>query len=297
MSAWGARAGHGTRLRRGNYSTLPADNYIEFDRPGQYLWTPPSGASFIDVIVIGGGAGGTSGACGAAGTARSGGGAGGAGGKTLHTVVLDKAYFSTIRGPWFVTVGPGGAGAPASSGASTQGVAGTGSSVALKFNDVRMTNWSLTAGGGNLGGILTTGGSGGGGTWTGQTGGSSAGAPSTKTDIACLAGGGGGSLTNLDVASAGGAGGSYSVASGVSVSALSGGAANNNGLDSFPLFVLGRSGIGPSGGGASAAGPGGKGGDGVRGAGGAGGGASVTGQLSGAGGNGGDGVVIFVVHY
>lgn len=83
-------------------------------------WTKRTGLKAVRVVVIGGGAGGGSGRKGAAGSARSGGGGGGGG------AMSDATFPATLLGATeTVTVGTGGAGAPAQATNSTNGTAGT----------------------------------------------------------------------------------------------------------------------------------------------------------------------------
>jgi PKD repeat protein len=128
---------------------------VRFDGAGTMSWTPPSGVSQVDYLVVGGGGeGGDGGTFSGTGEPYPGGG-GGAGG-----VLTGSAY--SVAGAQTVTVGAGG------STSSSLTPANGGNSV---FS-------SITAIGGGSGGTVTsgnavlpkTGGSGGGGAGTGQNG-------------------------------------------------------------------------------------------------------------------------------
>lgn len=277
---------------------------------GQYTWSIPAGAKFVEFYTISGGAGGGSGRRGAVGSACGGGGGGGSGDvKTCRVAVssLESLFIS-------IFVGAGGAGGAAVTANDTNGNNGvSGESSAVLYTStstaiIRHDSFGFRGVGGT-----TSGGAGGAGAWvhfspgqhqTGGAGGNgvtAAAAPSVVSGnqgASPTAGGGGGGISTAEAVQPGGASQSPYRADGIlspSVGAAGGGA-GGNGVTGFAMF--GPAGGGGAGGGSSVSSAGGNGGNGAfPGGGGGGGGASRNGFNSGAGGNGGDGFVRITVWY
>lgn len=257
-----------------------------FTANGSYV--PPVWARWVEAVCVGGGAGGGSGMAGAAGTARFGGGGGGAGG-------LSEGRWpaSALSAGLAVTVGAGGNGGAAASGAGVNGGNGADSRVALSG----VTLLSAAGGSAGGGGSATAGASGAGGLGarSANAGGASsitatagAGAATTCTD-GPGGGGAGGGLSAADVVRAGGAGGAGAYA-GLRAAGGTGGASVGASGQASASPNLSWAGGGGGGGGASTSASGFAGGPGaIFGAGGGGGGAGLN--TSGAGGAGGGGVV------
>ncbi len=265
---------------------------------GETLWTKPTWAKTVRVVVQAGGAGGGAGRKGAAGTARTGGGGGPGGG--LSHAILDAADLPA--GTTTVGVGAGGAGGAAQTVDSTNGADGVGGGASY-FGPNFSAYVRAGAGNGGQGGKLaaaSTGNINGLGTLYGGIGGASSATGGVGVVGGISAGGpgggSGGGLTTANVASAGGAGGPQQTRHGTSAPA--GGAIGAAGGDATSTHapIDGVSGQGGGGGGSAASGPAGRGGHGIAGSGGGGGGASVDGADadSGAGGNGGNGYVVVV---
>jgi hypothetical protein len=265
-------------------------------------WTKPANAVTVAVTLIAGGGGGGSGRRGAAASIRCGGGGGGGGGLT-QMMLPASALGATVA----VTVGVGGAGAPAVTVDSTSGAAGS------TGGNSQFGAFVKAAGGIGGGGGTTAAGAGGGGnvgTSIGGTGAASSTAgPGNAAGLSAgpPGGGGGGSIIASNATSGGGA----SVSSLASPAGGTGGGAGV--VDSTP----------PTAGGSVTAGlalPGGGGGGGAAsrttaaqaganggsyGAAGGGGGASENtggtapnlGGNSGKGGDGAAGIVVVITHF
>ena len=255
----------------------------------------PTGATSMDVVLVGGGGGGGSGRRGAAGTLRGSGGGGAGGGVSIGTFSL-----SDIGNPsqLIINVGSGGTGGAGVSVDNTNGNNGTFGGNTTISNGA---NIICVASGGPYGFAGTTtngsGGSGGGGTYgqmfAGGNGGS--GSPgSTTYSVGPGGGGAGGSILSSNVAQSGATGGAgwYSFATG----GTAGGAGISGGSATAPGY--GRwSGGGGGGGGGATSGTVGVGGNGAYGGGGGGGGAAVNGvNTSGSGGTGGNGYAIIAFY-
>ena len=266
-----------------------------FNTAGIYTIDVPTGATSMDVVLVGGGGGGGSGRRGAAGTLRGSGGGGAGGGVSIGTFSL-----SDIGNPsqLIINVGSGGTGGAGVSVDNTNGNNGTFGGNTTISNGA---NIICVASGGPYGFAGTTtngsGGSGGGGTYgqmfAGGNGGS--GSPgSTTYSVGPGGGGAGGSILSSNVAQSGATGGAgwYSFATG----GTAGGAGISGGSATAPGY--GRwSGGGGGGGGGATSGTVGVGGNGAYGGGGGGGGAAVNGvNTSGSGGTGGNGYAIIAFY-
>lgn len=277
---------------------------------GNYAWTVPSGAKFLEFYTVAGGGGGGSGRRGAAGTACGGGGGGGSGDvKTVRTAAsgLESLSLSVFVGAG----GAGGAGVTANDTNGNNGVIGEGSRVEYASTGtaiVRHDSFGWRGSGGT-----TSGGTGGGGAWThfvpgqhqvGGTGGNGVTAASGAAVIqntqgaSPSAGGGGGGISAAEATQAGGTSQTPYRADSIQSPTVgaAGGGNGGNGVTGFAMF--GNAGGGGAGGGSSVSSAGGNGGNGAfPGGGGGGGGASRNGFTSGAGGNGGAGYVRITVWY
>jgi hypothetical protein len=282
-------------------------------------WYRPSGATMLQIILVGAGGGGGDAVAGAASTAAGGGG-GGSGGQTIVTIPLmlipEVLFISLARGnpnntstsaaagfASYVSLAPGNiaataannvvaiANAGASGGKSSGATAGpVGTAGALATNATMPVGWAFSklALAGQAGIIGATTGNGSAltlpttGLWvTGGTGGG--GLPAANN-----AGGNGGLITGVANFVAvpanipGGVGGAVTPTAG---------SAGVAGARRFRDFIYGVGGTGGGGGGVAAGGgsggAGGNGGDGAPGCGGGGGGGAFTGQSFGVGGRGG----------
>lgn len=301
VGAMVAAAG-GTYDDAGGRITLPStqvDIYYAVGAPGStsvYTWTKPVGAKLIEVFRIDGGGGGGSGRQGAAGTIRGGGGGGGSGVPARYSYAA-----SELPSTMDVSVGAGGAGAPAATSPDTNGTQG-GDGGASKFGSSthqvpsggRAGTASGAAGGPAGWGCSAGHGShaGGGASSTGQAG--SAGASGGNNVNGSAGGGGGGGITSADSPSAGGAGGgAWGLGPGPA-----GGNADQPGAGGGAHLGTAYFATGGGGGGGSITGAGGSGGrGGLYGAGGGGGGGSLNGFPSGAGGPGGNGIVVVATYF
>jgi hypothetical protein len=185
--------------------------YVAFKSAQSYVWSPPTGVSRIDVLIVAGGGG---------GGARHAGG-GGAGG--LINLTAQTISSSDIS----ITVGGGGAGGPATSSAGSEGSNGGNSQVSGGGITTR------TAIGGGGGGYTLTSGSGGssgGGGCCGQaigtatSGQGNIGGAGHVTAGVMYAGGGGGGAGAIGTAAtvnSGGRGGDGAVITWISTSAQS----------------------------------------------------------------------------
>jgi len=257
-------------------------------------WTKPSGATMIEIEVIGGGGSGA-GAGASNGTAAIAGGTGGGSGAYARRIVKAADLPATVA----VTVGAAVAG-PAG-GTATVGTLGTNG------NDSSFGTY-VRANGGKGGGSGTTGGAGGAyGTQVGNAGSNSTAgaagtgaAPNSTTPGIGLTGGGGGSgggiAASMTTAFVGGAGGRYPMAIQAAGSGAAGAidGAGGNGT-SPPITSSAAGGGGGGGGGSSITGNGGAGGNGAApGGGGGGGGAAASGFTGGQGGQGAAGRVVVI---
>ncbi|WP_276518055.1 DUF2793 domain-containing protein [Methylobacterium organophilum] len=267
---------------------------------GSGTWERPAWARMVTIFAMGGGGGGGAGRRGAAGTVRAGGGGGGAG-----ALVVEEFLADDLPATLAITIGAGGAGAPAQTADSTNGSGGTaGSNTTVANGSVIL----LTALGGGAGGAGATaaagGGTGGGGlsvlaVGSGGTGSAGAGAGGSGGNglQGSGGGGGGGGISASEAATAGGPSGQGYILGNAGRRAITaaGGAVGlggNNGA--AKAWIRG----GASGGGGGGAGPangsgsGGAGGNGgLPGGGGGGGGGASNGAASGPGGAGGRGEV------
>jgi hypothetical protein len=277
------------------------------------VWTKPSGAKQVEVLIFGAGGGGGAGRRGAATTARYGGG-----GAATGSVVINKMDASALSATENVWIGVGGTGATGATTNDSNGAAGAGGGN------------SYLGGSGTVGTakiIAPGGGNGFGGTNVANSSGQSAaqliygvygfnqyGTGSFSANgftvinqinvrpITCgVYGGGidnannryaGSSIQNrkMDLANL-----FYTTSGGATV-----GAAGSNGttvLNDANFAVLSSGGAGGASGDTAGTIAGGRGGDGGRCAGGGGGGASTNGAASGAGGRGGDGYCIIVTYF
>lgn len=166
-------------------------------------WTKLTGATVVQVEMVGGGGGGGSGARRAAGILATGGGGGGGGG------IVNYSFFaSDLPSSVSVTVGTGGAGASAITTDDTNGSTGTSGIASIFGSFARAYGGSGGGGGSNTG--VGTGGSGNLGTSIGGTGAASSATGGVGT-LAVVNGGStggssGGGITTGNVAANGGAG-------------------------------------------------------------------------------------------
>jgi hypothetical protein len=282
-------------------------------------WTKPAGTIInVRVIMIGSAGGGGSGAeVVALGTAESG-GAGGGGG-AYNECTFDPANLASTE---TVTVGTGGTGGAALTGAGNGNVGGNGSATTFgttvkcrtgngfggaggqsaaasgagggggSFSDGTAGSGSTNGTGGSIGGGIaatTPTGWGGGGGAAGVSG--AAGSGSANSGLGGIGGAAGGGLS----VGAAFAGGNTGRSGCVNTPFTGGGNTGGNGSNATaPSGYCGGGGGG--GGGGNAAGVGGTGGNGAQGGGGAGGGTSV-GANSGAGGNGASGLIVVISSY
>jgi hypothetical protein len=120
--------------------------------PGPYTWSVPSGAKFIEVLMVGGGGGGGSGRRGPGGTTRAG-GAGGASGGVVQTTVSASLITTALT----ITIGTGGAGGAAATADGTNGNAGgNGGSTTITFNSQSGAVFTALFGIGGAGGTQAT---------------------------------------------------------------------------------------------------------------------------------------------
>ena len=179
----------------GGPGALPVITYIT--ATGTTSYTIPASSQTLDVLIEGGGAGGSSGAFSA--STNAGGGAGGAGGGVSRQQFATAALTSPIS----VTVGPGGAGGAAITGAGSgnSGIAGTST---LFGGYLWAKGGSASSGGSGATPIVAvTGGAGGVGTNVSGQGGSvlaTAGIPTAATGQSTGGGGGGGCVAGTTVA-------------------------------------------------------------------------------------------------
>ena len=264
----------------------------------------PTGAKYIQAIIIGGGGGGGSGRKGATTEANTGGGGGGGGGYTNIEFSVSQLTATSLS----ITIGSAGAGGAAQSSSSTNGASGSDGSESSVFCDSYLIG---SAGGGDGGsGGSTSASTGGSGSLTGDflgtdgtgcgTSGSVASGTAQGQKSAQGGGGGGGIPTGAGTDRDGGYTGKWNYAQ---TTALAGGTAPggdalNCGID-YVLddeHIIG--GPGGPGGASSISGGAGDGGSACYGGGGGGGGAALNGVgNSGAGGTGGKGVVIIIAKY
>lgn len=267
-----------------------------FTASGTY--TKPPLAQFAEILCIGSGGGGGAGRRGAAGSVRFGGGGGSSGPMTRERIPA-----SSLGATETVTIGSGGAGAPAVASDNSDGAAGGFGGTSSFGNHFRAVGGNPGSGGsassGSGGTSLVGSGNIG---WVGTGGASSVSAAAgTGSGGTSACGGAGGGISSGDAAQAGGAGGNGTVwhGSGSIVGASGGtsGSAGGAGTDISNTYDY-WGGSGGGGGAAStsaAAGAGGNGGN--PGGGGGGGGASVNGNNSGAGGAGGRGEVRVTTYF
>jgi len=264
-------------------------------------WSKPTGATLVDVTVVGGGGGGGSGRRGAALSVRCGGG-GGAGGGWSRALMPASALPSSV--PY--SVGGAGSGGAVQTADNNDGFPGTGGGASV-FNDTVATATSASrvraaGGGAGSGGTNATGLGGGsafamfsgaGGAAASVTGGTGVVGPDANGGAAAGASGGG--ITNGDSPSSGGAGGVTALLDQTRGTA----GAQPGGSGGAGKSALGVNGGNGGGGGAGSitgvAGAGGAGG--TYGGGGGGGGASLNGNNSGAGGAGAAGAIIIVTYF
>lgn len=267
----------------------------EWTEPGEYTWTKPPGAKWVEILLMSGGGGGAGGSVGAVNVAVRGGGGGSGPGVSLFKLnAADLADNETV------VVGSGGAGGGRSSSTGqNNGSDGQESSIAGYRAIMGQGSIAFTGGYASAGtrkifnqvdgqGSLAVGGA-------------------TTLTVAYTGiqtfhniptgGGGGGPVTVGNVAQPGASGGIRSCCLFASqfdagIGGNAGGASGGNGMD-YPVRMGG--GLGGGGGGGHTTGNGGNGGNGGwPGGGGGGGGGARTGYLSGAGGNGGGGYVRIV---
>lgn len=271
------------------------------------VYTVPSGAKFVRVLLIGGGGGGGSGAKGPA--TSGGGGGGGAGGVSIWDFTAASLGVSqTVTFSNVATGGNGGAGQATIGTAGNNGVIGS---------DVRFGNFLRAVGGGGGGsGAVGGGGSSGAGgagnvgqgTGGGSGGGAGAGSDSVPPTVAAYSftgvvpmGGGGGAGSSVGVGNPGGRGGVASFASGqfFNITGGTAGLANTTGAGTAGGNGTGYGFLG-SGGGGGGSGAGvngglvGGGGADFGGGGGGGGSCENTGSSSAAGGQGGKAAAIII---
>lgn len=264
--------------------------FIAFKSVGTYSWTPPTGVSKIDVLVVAGGGG---------GGARHAGG-GGAGGLINSTdTTINTSALS-------ITVGSGGAGGPAVGYAGTEGLNGNNSQVS---GGGISTMTAIGGGAGAYGAVSGSGGSGGGGgccgagQGTATSGQGNVGTRGVGVSAGYAGGGGGGAgsaggVTSLSTGGAGGAGLVIPWVTTIARSNLSVGDLVNSqvyfagggggGTDRAGI----PAGLGGSGGGGAGTVPSSAGINGSANTGGGGGGSGINGNGASKGGDGGSGVVV-----
>ena len=244
-------------------------------------WTKPTGAKFVEVLLIGAGGGGGSGSADNSPTYGSGGAGGGGGGFTQV-----KFNASTLSATETVTAGAGGAGGVAP---SNNGSAGTDTSFGTKATAKAGTGG--TTGANN--GLSTGGGTGGSGlTENGGDGGNGQG-PSAGTGTkfgAATGGGGGGSAAGGSTGGAGGAKSLQTHAGGTGGASANAGGAGVLFDAEEPIGGTGGGGAGASNGVNTTGGAGGLYG------GGGGGGGSYTGINYGNGGSGANGICVVITY-
>jgi len=189
---------------------------------GTAAYSKPSGATAVEVILIGAGGGGGGGRRGAVSSTRGGGGGGGGGAFT--TGLFNAALFNDGDTITCGTGGTGGAGASTNDTNGSGGVAGTASS----FVGTGGAGITLSAGGGGGGGGGTNN------TTTGAAGG--AGGVGSGGGAGALAGGAGGNGNSNNVSTAGG---STTLSSNTSAAAGGGG---GGGFSSTNTNVVGSAG-------------------------------------------------------
>lgn len=282
---------------------------------GWEVWSKPSGAKFISIFCLGGGAGGSAGFSNTVNTSTCGGGGGGA--SSGYTKAIYPA--SLLPDILYIQVGAGGAGSIAvAGGGGAVGGVGSNSFVSLAPSTAAVhllaaSNTNAPSGGG----IPSVSAGGAAGTvptvWAvGSSPFTSLGIVQPVVGLAGVAGSlttGNGSAalnSNFISQSAGGAGkttntlafagGSINPAAVLLLSTVNGGTSGGGAADSGYGLFSPLCGVGGAGGGSTitAGGTGGRGGDGWYGSGGGGGGAGPTG---GRGGKGGDGLVIITTVY
>lgn len=290
-----------------NASGVDVQTFGSSSSSGSFTWTKPTGAKWVEFLLIGGGGGGGSGARYATLSGRAGGG-GGAGGTTYYGRI-SASYLGATQ---TVVVGSGAAGGAAQTVDSTVGNNG-GSSTSTTFSI-----YTSGAGGSGNGGSTTTGtagsarnsmifltasansGAGGGTLTTGSTG--------STPNVHLIGGGGGGgagaaAASTTNAAGGGGCGfGSASPSAGL-VSVVAGGTGGTTagvaataGTSATTQYFFGGTGggggfyrTGQAGGAGGAGGwPGGAGG---------GGGASDNGFASGKGGDGANGFAVIITYF
>lgn len=258
-------------------------------------WTKPpwaTGTSTVQILAVGAGGGGGAGRRGATGTERGGGGGGGGGG--YQNVTVPAAVCGATES---VTVGTGGAGAPATTVDSTNGANGSdGGSSFVGANVLVSAQRGLGGAGGVVG--VANGGLGGAGDvnggGAGTAGNGQAGDPLARILGAAGGGGGGGGINAVNSDSNGGVGGFGAGGLAPGTAGTAPGGAGGVGSSVPATAPIG----GCGGGGGAARATGGTGGTGAAGGlfggGGGGGGASLNGFAAGAGGNGANGLVILI---
>lgn len=260
-----------------------------FSTAGATSWTKPTGAKIVEVYIAGGGGGGGSGRKQSSPANIS--GASGGGGGSLG---FKRFNASSLAATENLTVGAGGAGGAAKSGANADGNAGVdggfttfGTTVLLKaYGGIKGLGGSTANVNGGVGGAVGNGDY----TQVGGDGGLSRSDDAdgqTGVDTALLisprGGGAGGGYNAVGTPKNGGIGGGF-----ITNYVKAGGPVQSPGLSSIGLFYGGTGG----GGGAAAGQPGGAG---INGSGGGGGACEPT--TSGAGGVGGDGYVIVISYF
>ncbi len=266
--------------------------FVAFKSVQSYTWTPPTGVTKIDILVVAGGGGG--------GSRHSGGG--GAGG------LINSSNVSITSSDLTITVGGGGAGGAA---ASTGGNSASNGSNSVISGSGFSTLTAIGGGGGGYGAGTNSGGSGAGGGSSGAGGsgtvgqGNNGSAGGTNGSTYWVGGGGGGAgaAAGASTTTRGGNGGAgaeitwltSTIVSNIGVGVLSGGkyylAGGGGGGTDRDSFTGGDAGVG--GGGAGSTGTGAV-FNGTANTGGGGGGSGISGVGTGSfkGGDGGSGVVV-----
>lgn len=268
----------------------------DYTTAGTHPWTKPSGAVWLDLLLIGGGAGGSSGGVQGAVNGASGGGGGAAG-----TIIRVRIPAADVSASGTLTVGAGGTGGAAVSTNTTLGAYGSAGGDSI-FDGITALGGLAPAVSPQNGGLNRTGGASLSGDIVnsapganGGTGAAAGSAAAAQSRLIPTGGGGGGGKSNVGGTNAGGEGGDYSAnLLGWPTSGAAGGAAPGGAGTAGTIFR----GVGlGGGGGASGSGAtnGGRGGDGAwPGGGGGGGGAAENGATSGRGGDGGEGRVTLI---